>query len=292
MPGTREEVWTPVSLIRWTTDYLAGKGHEQARLAAELMLAATLGVKRLELYLQFDRPLAGAELSAFKARLQRRLKHEPLQYIEGIAHFRSLELQVDPRVLVPRPETELLAGAVLKWAEGRAGPEVLEIGTGSGAIALSLATEADFARIVATDISAGALAVAEANRQAVAPAAPVELRLGRGYEPVAGETFQVIVSNPPYIAFGERAELAPQVRDWEPEAALFAGPGGLEVIEELIAGAPGHLDSGGLLALEIGATQGEAASALIAATGGFEAARVERDYAGRDRIVLAIRSGG
>lgn len=292
MPGTREEDWTPVSLIRWTAEYLAGKGHDQSRLAAELMLAATLGVKRLDLYLQFERPLVAAELAAFKQRLQRRLNHEPLQYIEGRVHFRDIELQVDRRVLVPRPETELLAGAVLDWAAGRTGLGALDVGTGSGAIALSLACEADFARIVATDVSPGAIAVAEANRQAIAPAAPVELRLGRGYEPVAGETFQVIVSNPPYIADGERAELAPQVRDWEPEEALFAGPSGLEVIRQLVTGAPAHLDAGGLLALEIGATQAAAASALIAATGGFEAVRVERDYAGRDRMVLATRSGG
>jgi release factor glutamine methyltransferase len=282
-----ERVWTVVDLLRWTAEYLGGKGFHNARLNGELLLAGVLGVERLGLYLQFDRPLSAAELAEFKARLLRRTKREPLQYIEGQAHFRHLVLKVDPRVLIPRPETEQLVQLVLDWAAGREGVEVLDVGTGSGAIALSLATEGAFARVVATDLEEGALEVARANRDALAPRVAVEFRRGDGYAPVAHERFNVIVSNPPYIADSEREALDVEVRDWEPQAALFAGTDGMAVIRGLVQGAPGQLRPGGMLALEIGAGQGAAVAALVRDTGAFAEPRVLADYAGRDRMVTA-----
>jgi release factor glutamine methyltransferase len=283
----QDRVWTILEMIRWTTDYLAGRGFENARLEAELLLAGTLGLKRLDLYLQFERPLSPGELAAFRSRLRRRARREPLQYIDGTAAFRELLLKVDGRVLIPRPETEELVQAVLDAVRGRQGLEAVDVGTGSGAIALALATEGPFARVVATDLHPEALALARENLDACAPGAPVEFRRGDLLEPVRGERFDAVVSNPPYVREDERPELDPQVRDWEPGSALFAGDDGLDVIRRLVADAPGVLKAGGLLAMEVGAAQGPAAAALIREDGRYGAPRVLPDLAGRDRIVLA-----
>lgn len=280
-------VWTVLEMVRWTAEYLAGRGFEEARLDAELLLSESLGLKRLDLYLQFDRPLQPEELAEFKSRLLRRVRHEPLQYIAGHADFRGLRLSVDRRVLIPRPETEVLVDEVLRWARGRSALRGADIGTGSGAIALSLAAEGPFEQVVAVDVSTDALEVARENHRAVAPPCPVEFRLGSGYAALAGERFDVVISNPPYVGEGEREELDPQVRDWEPALALFSGPEGLEFIRELVREAPSHLRPGGLLALEIGAGQAEAVSRLVRASGHFREPAVRKDLAGRDRVVLA-----
>lgn len=280
-------VWTVLELLRWTAEYLAGKGFENARLEADLLLAGTLDLKRLDLYLQYDRPLDADELAAFRERLRRRARREPLQYIDGSAAFRELLLKVDRRVLVPRPETEELVQAVLDWARGRRNLHGVDVGTGSGAIALSLATEGPFARMVATDVQPDALALARENHAALAPDAPVEFRSGDLLAPVAGERFDVVVSNPPYVREDERDSLDAQVREWEPAPALFAGEDGLDVIRRLVAGAPDALRPGGLLALEVGAAQGTAVAGLIRADGRYSNERVLPDLAGRDRIVLA-----
>jgi release factor glutamine methyltransferase len=286
-----EKSWALLELLRWTTAYLTEKAVPEPRLTAELLLAGALRLKRLDLYLQFDRPLRPEELADFKARLRRRVKREPLQYIEGEAAFRELRLQVDPRVLIPRPETELLVGEVLRWADGRPGLDVLDVGTGSGAIALSLAVEGRFSRVVASDLSADALAVARMNYARIAPETPVEFREGNVYDPVRGESFDVVVSNPPYVALEESMALGPEVREWEPHAALFAGSTGLDVLRELIRGAPGMLKPGGLFALEIGASQAPAVVEMIRGTAGFGPPRVSRDLAGRDRMVLTEFAG-
>ena len=279
-------------MIRWTTEYLGEKGFHNARLNAELLLAGVLGCKRLDLYLQFERPLAPNEIAEFKKRLLRRARREPLQYIEGFAAFRELRLRVDPRVLIPRPETEILVGEVLRWAASRAGLEAVDVGTGSGAIALSLAAEgaAQFRRVVATDISREALEVASGNAEQAG--VPVEFRQGAGYQPLGGERFDVVVSNPPYIAECERAALDPEVRDWEPGSALFSGGDGLDVLRELVAGAPDRIRPGGLLALETGSMQTAPVAALIRDTRAFGEPVVVNDLAGRPRIVLATFLGG
>jgi len=287
-----EKRWTVMELLGWTANYLGEKGFHHARLNAEHLLAGTLGLKRLDLYLQHDRPLRPDEMAAFKTRLLRRAKREPLQYIDGAAAFRDLVLRVDARVLIPRPETERLVQAVLDWAEGRDGLSALDVGTGSGAIALALATEGPFARVVAVDVSPDALEVARANAREAAPDAPVEFHLGSLYEAAAGERFHVVVSNPPYVGDEERAALDPEVRDWEPAGALFAGAGGLDVIRPLVEEAAAHLEPGGLLAMEIGAGQAGAVTALVRATGAFAEPRVIADLAGRDRIVTAELARG
>jgi len=281
-----------MELVGWTANYLGEKGFHNPRLNAELLLAGTLGVKRLDLYLQFDRPLKADELAAFKARLLRRAKHEPLQYIDGTAAFRDLVLTVDRRVLIPRAETEVLVQEVLDWAAARGARTALDVGTGSGAIALALATEGAFERVVAVDVSPDALEVARANAERAAPGVAVDFRLGSLYDAVGGERFGVIASNPPYVGTEERATLDAEVREWEPATALFAGAGGLEVIRPLVEQAPRHLEPGGLLAMEIGAAQADAVCALVRATAAFAEPRVRRDLAGRDRIVLAELADG
>src|SRR3954469_19545249 len=171
-----EKRWTVMELVGWTASYLGEKGFHNARLNAELLLAGTLGLKRLDLYLQHERPLGAEQRAPVKARVGRGAKREPLQYIDGTAAFRDLELRVDPRVLIPRPETELLVQAALDWAAGRPGLTALDVGTGSGAIALALATEGAFERVVAVDLSPGALEVARANAEALGD--PVDFRQG------------------------------------------------------------------------------------------------------------------
>ncbi|MBX6363568.1 MAG: peptide chain release factor N(5)-glutamine methyltransferase [Gemmatimonadetes bacterium] len=288
---------TALPLARKAADVLAARGVENARLEAELLLAWVLGIGRLQLYLQHDRPVSEAELERFRAAVRRRLRREPVQYIVGTAHFRQLELRVDRRVLIPRPETEELVGAVLDWARRAAGAGerrlvALDIGTGSGAIALSLAREGPFRRVVATDVSPAALELARENAAALGLDEAVELRTGSLWDAVSpGERFDVIVSNPPYVAEADRATLAPEVVEWEPAGALFGGPDGYEAIEPLVRGAPSHLAPGGLLALEVGAEQATRVVERIHETGAYEGARVMRDLAGRERIVLAVARG-
>lgn len=262
-------------------------GIENARLEAEQMLAAVLGLDRLGLYLQFDRPVTNEELERYRAMVRRRLKREPLQYILGTVGFRHLVLHVDARVLIPRPETEVLVGEVLSWAADRPVSSALDIGTGSGAIALSLARESNVERVVATDASEGALEVARANAERLGLADRVELRLGRTWEPVrADEQFDIIVSNPPYVAETERETLQPEVRDWEPAEALFAANTGLDMLDAIVAGAPEHLRPGGLLAVEVGLGQAETVRERAQARG-LRNVRIAQDLTGRDRIVLA-----
>jgi len=280
---------TALELTRKAAAHMADRGIENARLEAELMLGSILGLNRLQLYMQFDRPIDGAQLEQFRSMVRRRLKREPLQYILGEAHFRTLRLHVDPRVLIPRPETELLVEQVLEFLrlEQRAGP-VLDLGTGSGAIAISVAMESAVEQIVATDLSADALAVARDNAQRAGVVERIEFRRGSLWQAVrAAERFDVIVSNPPYIAERERDELQPEVRDWEPGQALFSGADGLNAVREIVAGAAARLNAGGLLAIEIGADQGAAVLELLECGPGLAEYRIEKDLAGRDRIALA-----
>ncbi len=282
---------TTLPLSQKAAQLFAERGFENARLEAELLLAHVLQIKRLDLYLQFERPLTHQELETFRALVRRRLKHEPLQYIVGSVAFRHLELNVDRRVLIPRPETEVLAGVAVGWAKQRGGARnALDIGTGSGAIALSLLHEQAVTHVVATDVSDEALVLARANAERLGRAGQLEFRRGSVWEPVeAHEVFDIVISNPPYIAPEERATLQPEVRDWEPASALFAAADGFEVIRAIISGAPAHVRAGGLLALEVGMTQAQTVADELRAQGNFDEIAVVRDLAGRDRVVTAIR---
>jgi release factor glutamine methyltransferase len=282
---------TALPLSQKAAQLLSERGFENARLEAELLLAHVLQLRRLDLYLQFERPLTNAELESFRALVRRRLKHEPLQYIVGSTAFRQIELHVDRRVLIPRPETEVLAGLAIDWARAQTRSlRALDIGTGSGAIALSLVHETATTQVVATDISSDALSLARANADRLGHTARVEFRCGSLWEPVeADEVFDIVISNPPYIAPHERAELQPEVRDWEPAAALFAAGDGMEVINAITEQAHRHLYADGLLALEVGMTQAQQVSAQLRAHGAYHEVAVARDLAGRDRVVTARR---
>jgi release factor glutamine methyltransferase len=292
--GRDGEVWTVLRLMRWSGEYLEGKGIERGRLEAEHLLAGALGVGRLQLYLQFDRPLSAEDLDRFRPLLRRRADREPVQYILGRAAFRELDLKVDRRVLIPRPETEVLVDEVLEWARAGAREDlsVVDLGTGSGAIALSLAAEGPFTRIVATDASADALVVAGANASAAGLEDRVEFREGSLFDALAAdERFDVVVSNPPYVTEAELETLEPEVRIWEPAQALAGGVDGMAVVRAIVEGAAGHLSPGGLLALEVGAAQASSVVGRLEVEGGYEDVRVRRDFTGRERMVLARRAG-
>ena len=288
-----EDLWTVLRMMEWSGEYLEGKGIARGRLDAEHLLADVLGLARLELYLQFDRPLIATELDRYRPLLKRRAKREPLQYILGWAAFRELDLEVDERVLIPRPETEILLDEVLEWAAAHAGEQArgLDLGTGSGAIALSLVLEGPFELVVATDTSEAALELAQCNAEAAELGHKVEFRLGSYFEPIAdAEVFDLVVSNPPYVAEGEAPALEPEVREWEPGAALFAGPDGLVALRTIVAGAGAYLRPGGLLALEVGVGQAGPVVAMLEDTGEYVDVRVRRDLAGRERMVLTRRA--
>jgi release factor glutamine methyltransferase len=291
IPGPGES-WTPIRLTRWSGDYLVEKGVENGRLDAELLLAEIMGVARLDLYLQFDRPIRPPELKAFKEFLLRRANREPLQYILRTTTFRELELRTDRRALIPRPETEVLVGEVLGRIRDRgSGLRGLDVGTGSGAIALSLLKEGSFGKFVATDSSAAALDLARENAHALGFGEVLDLRQGSLFDPlIPGERFDVIVSNPPYVPGSEEESLEPEVRDWEPKSALFAGPDGLDVILPLVRSATSFLAPGGLFATEIGDGQGTRVAQAMEETGGFLNVRVLPDLAGRERVVLGVAS--
>lgn len=280
---------TVMEIVRRSGTYLDGKGVEKGRLDAELIVAHVLGVPRLDLYLRFDRPMSSDELAACRALLRRRGAREPLQYVLGTAPFRELHLEVGPGVAIPRPETEYFLDALLALA----GPDrtfgaALDVGTGSGAIALSLAGEGLARTVTATDLSPKALAAARRNARA-AGLSTVDFRSGHLLEPVAGDTFDLVLSNPPYVTDAEWRGAAPEVRDWEPPGALAAGPDGLGVIRELVPSMMSALRPGGWAGLEVGRTQTQAVAALFRRCGRNARVEVREDLAGLPRYVFASR---
>lgn len=284
--------WTVSSLIAWATDYLTGHGVDAPRLSAELMLARVLGLQRIDLYLRHDQPLAAEELADFKALLLRRREHEPMAHILGSREFYGLTFQVSPDVLVPRPETEHLVEAALDAARDLPAPRILDLCTGSGCVALALAHHLPEAEVWASDISPQALAVAQANAQALGLAGRVRWVLGSLWEPLAaqGGFFDLITANPPYVRAADWAGLDKTVRDYEPKPALVSGPGGLEIIEPIIFGAPAHLQPHGRLMVELGAGQHQPAVALAQKTGAYDVIRTAPDLSGLERVLICERS--
>jgi release factor glutamine methyltransferase len=278
-------IWTILGVLNWTEQRFRERSIGTPRLDAQLLLAHVLQHDRVYLYTHFDQPLAPDELAAYRALIQRRLGGEPVAYLVGKKEFHSLELTVDARVLVPRPDTEILVETALSLLPADATGRVVDIGTGSGAIALALKKERPNLEVLAVDRSPDAAAVARANAERLALA--VEVLEGDLLAPVATRgPFVLIVSNPPYIPSAEIATLAPEVRK-EPLAALDGGPDGLAIIRRLIKDAPPLLESSGTLALEVGSPQAAAVAQLFATDGRYEPATIAKDLAGLDRVVYA-----
>ena len=278
--------WAILEVLNWTTERFTREGVESPRVDAEVLLARCLNLERIRLYMDHDKPLAAEELTAYRAAVRRRLAGEPVAYITGYREFWSLSLEVDSAVLIPRPETELLVELALARCDGTS-PVVVDVGTGSGAIAISLARELPGARVYAVDSSAGALEVARRNAQRH------EVKLitlqGDLLEPLTTATevepLDLVVSNPPYVTTAEMNDLPRHVRDFEPQEALHGGPDGLDVYRRLVPAAATALRSEGWLILEIGHAQGAAVSGLLEDSG-FSKISVHKDLAGLDRAVV------
>ncbi|MCA9540027.1 MAG: peptide chain release factor N(5)-glutamine methyltransferase [Myxococcales bacterium] len=281
------ELWTIARVLQWTTDYFKRRDLDSPRLDAELLVADALGMDRVRLYLEHHKPLHADELTEIRARVQRRAKREPVAYITGRQGFWSLDLHVDARVLVPRPDTERLVELAVARLKGTETPRIVDVGTGSGAIALALASERSDATVMAIDRSPDALAVARANGERLK--LPVAWRQGDLLAGVDGP-FDLIASNPPYVRRGDLANLMPDVRQYEPRLALDGGDDGLDLIRRLIPQAAERLVPGGALLIEIGHDQGPDVRALCLADARFSAATVRLDYDKRDRVVEATRA--
>lgn len=275
-----EEAWTILKVLSWTSGYLAEKGVENSRREAEWMLCSVAGLDRVGLYLNFDRPLIDEELAAYRSMVARRARREPLQYLLGSQEFDGLEFKVSPAVLIPRHDTETLIEAVCEHAN--AASSIVDIGTGSGCIAVSLAKRMPEAVVTAVDIAPDALVVAKANAEL--NSAVVEFLHGSFFAPLSGRTFDLIVSNPPYINSADIASLQPEVRDFEPRLALDGGADGLDAYRILAEQGPEHLNPGGWLIMEVGAGQAEAVSALLALAG-LSDIFVRKDSASIQRVV-------
>jgi release factor glutamine methyltransferase len=287
-------VSTVSEALRWAIERLAAHGSPRAE--AEELLGRLLDLRRAELYLEPGFEVAPHDAERFASWVARRAAGEPIQYITGRAAFRDLDLAVDPRVLVPRPETEGLVQVVLdalrdaaaRWPE----PRVLDLGTGSGAIALSVAHELPRARVTATDASAEALAVARANAERLGLAARVTFLAGAWFDALDGDArFEAVVSNPPYVADPEWSALPADVRH-EPRDALLGGPSGLDDLRHIADEAPRHLVAGGVLALELAEQRAAEVAAWFEGAHDWSEAQVLDDLAGRPRVLLARRAPG
>jgi release factor glutamine methyltransferase len=286
-----EASWTVRRVLGFTTRHFDKHGVDAPRLASELLLAHVLGVDRVRLYTDLDRPLEKGELAAYRALIERRVEGEPVQYLTGRRDFYGRVFCVDSRVLIPRPETELLVEAVLHALEQGGAPRLLDVATGSGCIAVTLAAERPESSLLAIDVDEGCCALARANAEAAGVSARVDVRQGDLFAPVVMEApFDVVVSNPPYVRTGDLAGLQAEVRR-EPRLALDGGPEGLSVLRRVVEGAFPHLAPGGLLALEIGEEQGAAVRDLLQARG-YERVHIEPDLERRDRFAFGTRPRG
>lgn len=280
--------------LRLAARRLRAAGSRSPRLDAELLLAAALGADRAELFRRPERPLTVAEMERFERYLRRREAREPVAYIRGVRAFRTIELEVTPDVLIPRPETETLVDVALEALAGvPAEPLALDVGTGSGCVALALAAENPFVHVIATDASEAVAEVARRNAARLGLATRVDVLTGDLLDPLPPrQRFDVVVSNPPYIPAAEYDALEVNVREYEPRAALFGGEDGLDVYRRLVPRTAARLRPGGTLALEVGAGQSAAVRALLDTDGSFAPAAERPDLSGVPRVVSARRLAG
>ncbi|MFQ5901668.1 MAG: peptide chain release factor N(5)-glutamine methyltransferase [Thermodesulfobacteriota bacterium] len=322
-----KEAWTILKLIDWTTNFFKDKGISNPRLDTEVLLTQTLKLDRVGLYLNYDKPLTDKELFCFKELVKRRATREPLQYITGIQEFWSLEFRVGPGVLIPRPDTEILVEETLKEARGMEqgargkGPDsgkiiesktikkdiapcsmplILDLCTGCGCIAVSLAKEFTNSIIYAIDTSEAALNIASQNAAIHKVADRITFLHGNLFEPLKGlklflsegkgmvvDSFDIVVSNPPYVRSEDIGTLDPEIKDFEPISALDGGRDGLEVIRSIVRWAPDYLKKEGLLIMEIAFDQAKDIEYIINEKQAYNSVSVLKDYSGKDRVVKA-----
>ncbi len=285
-----DQQWTILEILQWTTGFFKERDIDSPRLTAEVLLAYVLGQDRMYLYIHFDQPIQQEERERYKQLIRQRAQGMPTQYLTGKQEFWSLEFEVGPGVLVPRPETEHLVEAAIQRAKDFSQPRILDIGTGSGAIAISLQHELPNASVWAGDLSEEALTIAAKNAEKLLDNdKPVSFHHGDLFEPFQGMTFDIIVSNPPYIAAKEYAALAREVKDHEPKSALYAGEQGLDVYQRLIAETPSYLVPDGYILLEIGFGQCETVTTLLQEQG-LAIEEIIEDYAGIERVIAASQT--
>ena len=280
-----KRVWTVLELLRWTQGYFERQGIESARLDAECLLAHALGLERLRLYVDFDQPVESAERARFRALVKRRaVERVPVSHLLGSREFWSMPLRVTPDVLTPRPETETLVTAALdRFPDASGSFSVLDLGTGSGAVALAVARERPESVVTATDSSQKALSIAQENAETLGMRGRIRFLQGDWLEPVNGEKFDLMLANPPYVAQRERDRLPPELSH-EPEQALFAGVDGLDALRVLVEEGPRALRPGGAIALELAPQQANWVVAALEDAGLVDVA-THRDLAGRPRVV-------
>lgn len=281
-----QELWTIGRILKWTEQYFKEKGIESPRLDAEVLLSHILGRERIYLYVHFDEPLEPAELARYREAIKQRVQRVPVAYIIGEKEFMGLTFKVTEDTLVPRPDTEILVQAAIERLRARGdAPRFADIGTGTGAICLSVLHFLPKAQADTVDISPAARAVAEENAAALDASDRVTFHTGDLLAPLAGQCYDAILSNPPYIPDGDIAALAPEVRLKEPHTALAGGKDGLDFYRRLMADAPALLKDGGFLAVEVGIHQAAPVAAL--AVPSFSRTEILKDYAGIERVVIA-----
>jgi release factor glutamine methyltransferase len=295
--GRGAEPWSTRRLLEWTTRYFAARKIDSPRVVAEMLISHVIGCDRLRLYMEVDRPAQPLELASLHELVARAGQHEPAQYLVGHAWFFGHQFAVNGSVFIPRPCTETLVEHVLRWhraAPGHAGPVIADVGTGCGCIAVSLALALPDAHVVATDVSDAALAVARENAEHHGVLDRIELRRGEGLEPLRCDPgparLDVLCSNPPYISDEEWRDVAPNVRDYEPAAALRGGPDGLSALGPIIAGAGDLLRPGGQLVVEHAHSQRDAVLELAGADGRLVNPTVLKDHEGLWRVLVAERA--
>jgi release factor glutamine methyltransferase len=284
--AANEAAWSVARVLRWAADDLKKRGCDSPRLDAELLLCKALGLDRVQLILQHERPLSDAELAVFKELFVRRRAREPIAYILGAREFYGFELQVDRRVLVPRPDSEVLVDVALeRTSERDMYGRALDLCTGSGCIALAFGLRRRTWKVTGTDLSEDALTLARTNAMRLGVPRNVHFVQGDLFQAVpANRRFELIVSNPPYIPSTEIAELMPEVRKFEPRLALDGGADGYQVLRRLVAEAPAHLAAGGVLACELGAGQSDQVAEFFEQAGFIDVRRTQ-DLGGHERVV-------
>ncbi len=296
MSNTAEEQWTIQKLLEWTTDFFSKSATGNARLEAEVLLAEALGCERIQLYTRFDEIPDAKPLANFRAWVKRRGAGEPVAYLVGHREFYSLRFAVDSNVLIPRAETEHVVVAALEAAKemGETEPlRIIDVGTGSGCIAVTLAKQLKNCKIAATDVSEGALAIAKQNAEAHEVADRIRFCQGDLLDalPAGSNPVNMIVSNPPYIGKSEIDTIDDQVKAHEPSIALFGGDKGTEIIERLVEQAPSYLLPGGYLIFETSPIVMDLCVKLVKANAAFESVEVVKDFGDLQRVVVAKMAG-